>query len=65
MNENLEAISVRNEVLRTEKDSPTFFVLQIGREHLLEAARTVRRRITPEVIQSYEEWRDQSGLRSA
>ena len=65
MNENLEALSVRYDLLRSQKDLPTFFVLQIGREHLLEAARTVRRRITPEVIQSYEEWRDQSGLRSA
>ncbi|KAM0754878.1 AAA-domain-containing protein, partial [Meredithblackwellia eburnea MCA 4105] len=39
--------------------------LHIGRTHLLEAARTVRRRITKEMIESYEEWRDQSGLRSA
>ncbi|KAK4705011.1 AAA family ATPase, partial [Phenoliferia sp. Uapishka_3] len=37
----------------------------IARKHFVEAARTVRRRITREVIQSYEDWRDQSGLRSA
>ncbi|GAA5876576.1 hypothetical protein JCM16303_003586 [Sporobolomyces ruberrimus] len=37
----------------------------IQRKHFVEAARTVRRRITPEVIQEYEEWRDRSGVRSA
>lgn len=38
---------------------------QIGRQHFILAAKNVRRRITPEVIRSYEEWRDSSGLRSA
>ncbi|GAA6058781.1 hypothetical protein JCM10212_001897 [Sporobolomyces blumeae] len=37
----------------------------ISRKHFVEAARSVRRRITPEVIQEYEEWRDRSGVRSA
>ncbi|GAA5832708.1 hypothetical protein JCM3766R1_004306 [Sporobolomyces carnicolor] len=37
----------------------------IQRKHFVEAARTVRRRITPEVILEYEEWRDRSGVRSA
>jgi hypothetical protein len=38
---------------------------QVGKAHFLEAARTVRRRITRAVIAGYEEWRDSSGLRSA
>jgi AAA family ATPase len=33
--------------------------------HLLHSARTVRRRITPEMIDYFEAWRDQSGIRSA
>lgn len=33
--------------------------------HLLHSARTVRRRITPDMIRFFEEWRDQSGIRSA
>ncbi|GAA5821309.1 hypothetical protein JCM11251_004562 [Rhodosporidiobolus azoricus] len=37
----------------------------IGRGFFLQAARSVRRRITPEVVQEYEEWRDRSGVRSA
>ncbi|BGP38636.1 AAA+-type ATPase [Rhodotorula kratochvilovae] len=37
----------------------------VRREHFVQAAKTVRRRITPEVIQEYEEWRDRSGVRSA
>ncbi|GAA5855531.1 hypothetical protein JCM8547_007875 [Rhodosporidiobolus lusitaniae] len=37
----------------------------IRREFLLHATQTVRRRITPEVVQEYEEWRDRSGVRSA
>ncbi|GAA5975600.1 hypothetical protein JCM5350_002664 [Sporobolomyces pararoseus] len=37
----------------------------IQRKHFVEAAQTVRRRITPEVIHEYEEWRDRSGVRSA
>ncbi|GJN87425.1 hypothetical protein Rhopal_000374-T1 [Rhodotorula paludigena] len=37
----------------------------VGRKHFVEAARTVRRRITPEVIAEYEDWRDRSGVRSA
>lgn len=40
-------------------------IAAVGRRHLTEAARTVRRRITPEVVREYEEWRDRSGLRSA
>lgn len=40
-------------------------IAAVARRHLSEAARTVRRRITPEVVREYEEWRDRSGLRSA
>ncbi|GAA5976177.1 hypothetical protein JCM10908_005408 [Rhodotorula pacifica] len=37
----------------------------VRRKHFVAAAKSVRRRITPEVIQEYEEWRDRSGVRSA
>ncbi|WVF67432.1 hypothetical protein IAT40_002188 [Kwoniella sp. CBS 6097] len=37
----------------------------VKRSHLLHSARTVRRRITPDMIRFFEEWRDQSGVRSA
>ncbi|KAM0788531.1 hypothetical protein ACM66B_001659 [Microbotryomycetes sp. NB124-2] len=37
----------------------------VGSKHFVESARTVRRRITPQVIREYENWRDSSGLRSA
>ncbi|POY72553.1 hypothetical protein BMF94_4380 [Rhodotorula taiwanensis] len=37
----------------------------VRRAHFVQAAKSVRRRITPEVIQEYEEWRDRSGVRSA
>jgi AAA family ATPase len=37
----------------------------VKREHLVHSAKTVRRRITPEMISFFEEWRDQSGVRSA
>ncbi|GAA6002219.1 hypothetical protein JCM10207_003132 [Rhodosporidiobolus poonsookiae] len=37
----------------------------IKRDFFLAAAQSVRRRITPEVIAEYEEWRDRSGVRSA
>ncbi|KAL1412518.1 AAA+-type ATPase [Vanrija albida] len=37
----------------------------VKREHLLHSARTVRRRITPDMIRFFERWRDQSGIRSA
>ncbi|KAI5474649.1 ribosome biogenesis factor recycling AAA family ATPase [Pseudohyphozyma bogoriensis] len=50
------ALSAMNEDLHCES---------IGRSHFLEAAKTVRRRITPEMVRSYEKWRDSSGLRSA
>lgn len=33
--------------------------------HLLHSARTVRRRITPSMLRFFNEWRDQSGVRSA
>ncbi|EIW68257.1 hypothetical protein TREMEDRAFT_32265, partial [Tremella mesenterica DSM 1558] len=33
--------------------------------HLVHSAKTVRRRITPTMIEYYENWRDQSGVRSA
>ena len=39
--------------------------VQVKKEHLLHSARTVRRRITPEMIRFFDEWRDQSGVRSA
>ncbi|WOO82216.1 AAA family ATPase AFG2 [Vanrija pseudolonga] len=35
----------------------------VTREHLLHSARTVRRRITPDMIRFFERWRDQSGIR--
>ncbi|GAA5879001.1 hypothetical protein JCM1840_007411 [Sporobolomyces johnsonii] len=50
------ALSAMNEDMNTPS---------VGRKHFVEAARTVRRRITPEVIREYEEWRDRSGVRSA
>ena len=37
----------------------------VKREHLLHSARTVRRRITREMLDYFEAWRDQSGIRSA
>ncbi|WWC93512.1 hypothetical protein V866_000347 [Kwoniella sp. B9012] len=37
----------------------------VKKSHLLLSARTVRRRITPDMISFFEEWRDQSGVRSA
>ncbi|WVW85544.1 hypothetical protein I302_107582 [Kwoniella bestiolae CBS 10118] len=37
----------------------------VKKTHLLHSARTVRRRITPDMIAFFEEWRDQSGVRSA
>jgi AAA family ATPase len=37
----------------------------VKRDHLLHSARTVRRRITPEMLDYFEAWRDQSGIRSA
>lgn len=37
----------------------------VKKEHLLNSARTVRRRITPDMIEFFEQWRDQSGIRSA
>ncbi|BGP01307.1 ATPase family gene 2 protein [Rhodotorula toruloides] len=50
------ALSAMNEDMNTPN---------VRREHFVTAAKTVRRRITPEVIQEYEEWRDRSGVRSA
>ncbi|ORY73265.1 ATPase family protein [Leucosporidium creatinivorum] len=50
------ALSAMNEDMNTPS---------VGKAHFIEAARTVRRRITKEVIEGYEEWRDSSGLRSA
>ncbi|EGG10844.1 ATPase family protein [Melampsora larici-populina 98AG31] len=38
---------------------------QVSEEDLLEAANQIRRRITPETIKMYENWRDRSGVRSA
>jgi AAA family ATPase len=37
----------------------------VKKEHLLHSAKTVRRRITPDMIHFFESWRDQSGVRSA
>ncbi|ORY35743.1 P-loop containing nucleoside triphosphate hydrolase protein [Naematelia encephala] len=37
----------------------------VKRDHLVHSAKTVRRRITPAMIQFFEQWRDQSGVRSA
>ncbi|CAK9782935.1 putative peroxisome biosynthesis protein PAS1 [Cutaneotrichosporon oleaginosum] len=37
----------------------------VKKAHLLHSARTVRRRITPAMLRFFEEWRDQSGVRSA
>ncbi|GMK56234.1 hypothetical protein CspeluHIS016_0300740 [Cutaneotrichosporon spelunceum] len=37
----------------------------VKKSNLLNSARTVRRRITPAMLRFFEEWRDQSGIRSA
>ncbi|WVQ80069.1 hypothetical protein IAT38_002170 [Cryptococcus sp. DSM 104549] len=37
----------------------------VKRSHLVHSAETVRRRITPEMVDFFEQWRDQSGVRSA
>lgn len=37
----------------------------VKRSHLVHSAKTVRRRITPEMIRFFEDWRDQSGIRNA
>lgn len=37
----------------------------VKKDHLLRSARTVRRRITPAMLRFFEQWRDQSGVRSA
>ncbi|GHJ85370.1 hypothetical protein NliqN6_1772 [Naganishia liquefaciens] len=36
----------------------------VRKQHLLDAAKSVRRRITPNMISQFEAWRDQSGARS-
>ncbi|KAJ9107805.1 hypothetical protein QFC19_002710 [Naganishia cerealis] len=36
----------------------------VRKQHLLDAAKSVRRRITPSMISRFEAWRDQSGARS-
>lgn len=38
---------------------------QVKRDHLIQAAKSVRKRITYDMIRYYERWRDQSGVRSA
>ncbi|SCV67658.1 BQ2448_5269 [Microbotryum intermedium] len=40
-------------------------IAAVGRRHLVEAAKSIRRRITTEVVRGYEEWSDRSGVRSA
>jgi len=37
----------------------------VPRDAFLQAARDVRRQITPETIAQFERWREQSGLKSA
>ncbi|WWC90625.1 uncharacterized protein L201_005561 [Kwoniella dendrophila CBS 6074] len=37
----------------------------VKKSHLIHSAQTVRRRITPDMIEFFEDWRDQSGVRSA
>jgi len=37
-------------------------ILQVANEDFLEAAKKVRRQITPSVIAKYVQWRDASGL---
>ena len=44
---------------------PSVFVRQVRRDDFLAVIKTIRRSITPEMIQFFEEWRDQSGGRSA
>jgi AAA family ATPase len=44
-----------------EDDGPEY----IGQQYLLQAAREIRRRITPAMIAGFERWRDASGVRSA
>ncbi|KAJ9091293.1 hypothetical protein QFC20_007670 [Naganishia adeliensis] len=36
----------------------------VRKQHLMDAAKSVRRRITPSMISQFEAWRDQSGARS-
>jgi hypothetical protein len=38
---------------------------QVRRDDFLAVIKTIRKSITPEMIQFFEEWRDQSGGRSA
>ncbi|WWC63375.1 uncharacterized protein I303_105975 [Kwoniella dejecticola CBS 10117] len=37
----------------------------VKKSHLIHSAKTVRRRITPDMLSFFEEWRDQSGVRNA
>ncbi|KAG8910536.1 AAA+-type ATPase [Tulasnella sp. 417] len=37
----------------------------VGSRYFLDAARSMRRQITPEMIKAFEEWRDTAGIRSA
>lgn len=41
-----------------EDDGPVY----VDRRFIVEAARSVRRRITLDMVRGYEEWRDQSGV---
>lgn len=39
--------------------------VQVKRDHFLEAARTIRKRITPDVLRALEAWRDQAGVKES
>jgi len=36
----------------------------VARQHFLQAAKAIRRQITPDMVRFFESWRDQSGVRS-
>lgn len=65
MNEDMNTPNVRGFRHLPAASGVLTLCLQVRREHFVTAAKMVRRRITPEVIQEYEEWRDRSGVRSA
>jgi hypothetical protein len=44
---------------------PVDALLQVRKQDFLHVVQSVRRRITPEMVQFFEEWRDGSGTRSA
>lgn len=62
MNEDLNAPFVR--IFHGQRMPRPLIEFQVRKQHLLNAAKSVRRRITPNMISQFEAWRDQSGARS-